>query len=372
MEEAIQKIENIFVTRVNEGSLLWLPALAGRICYSDEPVEELIKNDKRVTSDNLKYLAKLVRMGHLSVFEHLTISITINDVRKAIMPDVTLYDLIRGLGDDVTYMLEVAYADLYLDQHYPVGYDEKKETKGFFRFLSVLLRDKFQILPYTETAILINLRHLLEHRLKQFEGDTDKLSDWFVEKFGNAIPPEDWRPQLITTAEINDGQGKLHLVRIVVDESKVVGVTFIVEGCSRVMTHQLVRHRLYCSYSQRSHRHTKVKDETEFVYPPLDYIKLKKVRKQLHELFKESYKQSLDNYKLLTEDGIMHKEERFVVRKEDARFIIPDGVKTTIMVTMLTDGYRNFIKERIEQGAQWEIREIAERLSGFLPEFRDK
>ena len=48
-----------------------------------------------------------------------------------------------------------------------------------------------------------------------------------------------------------------------------VSFTFAVEGVSRVLTHQLVRHRI-ASYSQQSQRYVKEHD-FEFIVPPLCY-----------------------------------------------------------------------------------------------------
>ena len=46
-----------------------------------------------------------------------------------------------------------------------------------------------------------------------------------------------------------------------------VSFTFGVEGVSRVLTHQLVRHRIGCSYSQQSQRYVKL-DQFEYIIPP--------------------------------------------------------------------------------------------------------
>jgi thymidylate synthase ThyX len=68
----------------------------------------------------------------------------------------------------------------------------------------------------------------------------------------------------------------------------------------------------------------------------------------------------------MVEEGIEHNGELFKVRKEDARFIIPNGSKTTIMVTMLGDGLKNFLHERTHEHAQWEIREVACLVDDFI------
>ena len=198
-------------------------------------------------------------------------------------------------------------------------------------------------------------------------GDWSNVAGWFKELYGPHIKDEFSKITINKSVEVNDGQSQVHIVRGMVNEDtgKVEGVTFILEDVSRVLTHQLVRHRLYASYSQRSQRYTKVK-EGEFIYPPLDYIKLKTIRKQLKRQFESAYSNSIKAYNKVVNEGIEHNGEIFKVRKEDARFVIPNGSKTTIMVTMIGDGLYNFLRERTHEHAQWEIREVARVIDEFV------
>ncbi|BAA29853.1 FAD-dependent thymidylate synthase [Pyrococcus horikoshii] len=123
--------------------------------------------------------------------------------------------------------------------------------------------------------------------------------------------------------------------------------TFSIEGCSRVCTHQLVRHRI-ASYTQQSQRYIKINPEDveeTFVIPE----SIKKDSELLKE-WKELLKRSLELYEKSIERGI---------HQEDARFILPQSVKTKIVVTMNLRELKHFFGLRLCERAQWEIREVA-------------
>ncbi len=122
-----------------------------------------------------------------------------------------------------------------------------------------------------------------------------------------------------------------------------VSFTYALEGISRTATHQLVRHRL-ASYSQQSHRYTKIK-ENKFVTPP-DIQN----NKRADELYQKALKNAVEIYNKLIDMGI---------KREDARFVIPQGVSSNIMVTMNARELLHFFTLRCCVRAQWEIREAA-------------
>ncbi|AAK40656.1 FAD-dependent thymidylate synthase [Saccharolobus solfataricus] len=119
--------------------------------------------------------------------------------------------------------------------------------------------------------------------------------------------------------------------------------TFSIEEISRVASHQLVRHRI-ASYTQMSHRFAKPIDE---YYKPIIPPSAKKRSKELVE---KAYKEAYDNYYTLLESG---------VPEEDARYVLPNGVNTNIVVTMNARELYNFFSLRLCSRAQWEIRAIA-------------
>jgi len=122
-----------------------------------------------------------------------------------------------------------------------------------------------------------------------------------------------------------------------------VSFTYALEGVSRVATHQLVRHRL-ASYSQQSHRYTKIKED-QFVQPP-DIQNNKKA----YDLYQKAIQNAIGTYDELIDMGI---------KREDARFIIPQGVSSNIIVTMNARELLHFFTLRCCVRAQWEIRSAA-------------
>ncbi len=130
--------------------------------------------------------------------------------------------------------------------------------------------------------------------------------------------------------------------------------TFAVEGVSRILTHQLVRHRI-ASYSQQSQRYVK---ESAF-----DYIIPPSIKKDpgMRRRYIAAMKTIQESYDALVA-ALEKKGGKSEAAKEDARFILPQAVETKIVVTMNCRELLHFFKERCCMRAQWEIRELAEAL----------
>lgn len=121
--------------------------------------------------------------------------------------------------------------------------------------------------------------------------------------------------------------------------------TFSVEGVSRALTHQLVRHRL-ASYSQQSQRYVDIEDFEPVV--PDSIIE----NKRTAELYEEFMKEVQKTYKQLKEEGPL----------EDARYVLPNAAKTNIIITMNARELWHFFSMRCCRRAQWEIRDMANRM----------
>ncbi len=120
-------------------------------------------------------------------------------------------------------------------------------------------------------------------------------------------------------------------------------VTFEISGISRACSHQLVRHRI-ASYSQESQRYVDM-SAPEFVVPPSVADNVEALA-----IWDGFMSQVADTYHRLRELG---------VRKEDARFVLPNASATRIIVTMNFRTLRHFFAVRCEKAAQWEIRALA-------------
>ena len=145
-----------------------------------------------------------------------------------------------------------------------------------------------------------------------------------------------------------------------------VNFTFAVEGVSRTLTHQLVRHRI-ASYSQQSQRYVKL-DQFEYIIPPA--IEKNQIAKALFikamEDDQNHYDQIVsllyeDHYKKYIEAGIREKDARNKAEKEaieDARYVFPNACETKIVFTMNARTLENFFRLRTCERAQWEIRQL--------------
>jgi len=123
--------------------------------------------------------------------------------------------------------------------------------------------------------------------------------------------------------------------------------TFAIDGVSRAMTHQLVRHRL-ASYNQQSQRYVSFAEEPSFVVPPGVAEDPAKA-----ERFAAAVEGAFAAYRELIEAG---------VPAEDARYLLPNATETKIVVTMNIRELLHFFELRCCNRAQWEIRAVAHRM----------
>ncbi len=123
--------------------------------------------------------------------------------------------------------------------------------------------------------------------------------------------------------------------------------TFHVSGISRTCSHQFVRSK-HLDFLQRSQRYCN-ESETPFVVPTKD--------PDLSSIITASYKDSLDAYNKLIAAG---------VKKEDARFVLPNGGTTELVVTGNFQAWLDFIKLRADKYAQFEIRNVATKINNIL------
>lgn len=154
--------------------------------------------------------------------------------------------------------------------------------------------------------------------------------------------------------------------------------TFRLKGVSRSLTHQLVRHRLF-SFSQQSQRYVK-EGEPNYVTPPALHVPevldsadktLDPMQVAARKIYDDCMRNCWNTYKTLLELGL---------KKEDARFVLPNAACTEICVTGNFREWYNFLELRLDVHAQWEIRTLAwailDKLIGIAPnvfnDLRDK
>ncbi|MGD9475561.1 MAG: FAD-dependent thymidylate synthase, partial [Eubacteriaceae bacterium] len=143
--------------------------------------------------------------------------------------------------------------------------------------------------------------------------------------------------------------------------------TFAIEGVSRSLTHQLVRHRL-ASFSQKSQRYVN-ENQFHYVIPP----EIKAIPEG-EKIFVEGMENAQKTYDQLAEklmnshmetllkEGVSEKTAKNLAEKkaiEDARFVLPNACETKIVMTMNTRELLHFFNQRCCNRAQWEIRDLA-------------
>jgi len=128
--------------------------------------------------------------------------------------------------------------------------------------------------------------------------------------------------------------------------------TFNVKDISRVCSHQLVRHA-HLSYLQRSQRYCK-ESEVDYIEPD--------ALEDTPDFYKNAWKKIQADAEALYLSGVDNK----YLKKEDARFILPQGCTTSVVVTGNFQAWLNFIKLRADKHAQKEIREVAISINNQL------
>lgn len=123
--------------------------------------------------------------------------------------------------------------------------------------------------------------------------------------------------------------------------------TFAVEGVSRALTHQLVRHRI-ASYNQQSQRYVAFKNDVAVVKPHTVAE-----NEEASAAFDKAIENAVESYQALLEMGIP---------AEDARYLLPNAAESKIVITMNIRTLLHFFELRCCNRAQWEIRELAHKM----------
>ena len=130
--------------------------------------------------------------------------------------------------------------------------------------------------------------------------------------------------------------------------------TFAITGISRVCSHQMVR-MAHAGILQRSQRYVKEASVT-YIDPPAlttcsydDQLEWAAIQDRAEQLY----------LKLVDTKAL---------RKEDARYILPQGCDTSVNLCLNFQGWQDFLRNRNDKHAQWEIRAVAEEIQRYLIE----
>ena len=173
-----------------------------------------------------------------------------------------------------------------------------------------------------------------------------------IEELKDKVTPEDAEKFLNMILEIGHGS--------ILEHSSI---TFGIEGISRSLSHQLVRHRIGCSFSQKSQRYVNETDFNFIVPNPIKnnpkayeaFLKYMKTDQDAYEelyyillngLIDDFYKEKNENqnpkiYKDLDQKFEVFKSEHkneynkfSKIAAENARAVLPNACETKIQVTI--------------------------------------
>ena len=317
------------------GRFLWItpnPAfitcLSSRRCYSPKPLIELINelHEKDIDYQD-RLLKKVKRENALDVFEHvhayflvktdiLYIPALLESYLK-VSPLTTNYYLVSGnLRAFYNYQ---NYSDLWLTcsvlklmfhnwLKYNMPYLFKPEDEDFK-------------IKRPEGNFLKNLE-LDNHVIKIWETDFDEIQ----EITRNYIPDYKY-PEIIKEKH----------------SATMIGI----EDVSRALTSQLLRHR-ETSPDQESQRFSSAHTEKTIIPPSIQNHPNKSIQDEFINFTEKEIKNFFTKLR-----------EEYGIPKEDARYIMPIGLGTKLVMTCTKRAYKHIIEMREDPRAQWEIRNLA-------------
>ena len=128
--------------------------------------------------------------------------------------------------------------------------------------------------------------------------------------------------------------------------------TIRVSNISRVCSHQIVR-MAHAGILQRSQRYVK-ETQVDYIEPP--------ALNDAPDWYKEEWRKIQRVAAFLYLEGVDQK----YLRKEDARYILPQGCTTALSLCLNFQGWRDFLKNRNDKHAQWEVRDVAQQIQAVL------
>lgn len=133
-------------------------------------------------------------------------------------------------------------------------------------------------------------------------------------------------------------------------------VIFDVEGVSRSCLAQVSRHRVGVTLAVQSQRYVN-QENNRYVFPPsLEYNKLDDEKSII---FENALQTARSAYKELIALG---------VKKEDARFVLPEATSTNFTICFNFRSLRHFLSLRLSKSAQWEVRRLASEFKRLVVE----
>lgn len=287
-----------------------LTEFAARICYNSV---------KRIGSAP-NFVEGILKSGHLSTAEHASLMLPVRSLGGEAFSKTKIFDVNRYFDFPKGYVAGNLRSWLEL---MAIG-----DYNPLYEYIVTVFPDVFPSGPY------INEVELYE----------------FSEQAPINVPPFESQYGTPNVYLLAVNRGELDVSRR--PDTKVINpwvrYTWLVEGVSRSLTHQLVRHRSI-SVSQESQRYVDFsKGRISKNYPM--FILPESWNDEQKAKMQDAYENIAEYYEELRKDG---------AKKEDARFILPNAASTRLVVSGNLPELLHFLKLRCAKDAQWEIRRLA-------------
>ena len=160
---------------------------------------------------------------------------------------------------------------------------------------------------------------------------------------------------LLTIISTKDQQGFLRKIMEMGHESVLehASFSFLVEGVSRTLLAQITRHRI-ASFSVQSQRYVSYEKGFGYIIPPA----IRALGADAVADF-ESQMAQIQEWYVDWQNRLGTAGEK---SNEDARFVLPQACETRMLITMNARELRHFFALRMCERAQWEIRDMAEKM----------
>jgi thymidylate synthase (FAD) len=203
----------------------------------------------------------------------------------------------------------------------------------------------------------------LERRLEEADGDPN--GGELIIEFGGRACYRSWEPGLnpnVTRVRTDQREYFANILRSAHGSVlEHASYSFAIRNCSRVFTHELVRHRAGSAFSQESLRYVRLTD-IGFRVPPA----LEPVREQVLAIVEQLEEFQVSAAKEL---GIDEQGVPFHVKKEVTsalRRLAPIGLSTDILWTANARTLRHVIEMRTAEGAEEELRLVFDQIARIM------
>ena len=327
-------------------------------------------NDELPTyEERLKHIQSLLKMGHESILEH-------SNIVALITVPVQVLDRVTCISSLVELLAQSRYlhiATTHTNDHINILIGGS--IRGYLNIVrecdqdnEILYIIKDILYASTEKEFLVSLlkNNLIMESQCVYKAPTDLMMLTSLDEDGEeikeveAISKKD--PDIITgdTVDLIYAGDPLALYKEIneygftlKDAYRMETVTFLFHNISRAIGNQLVRHRVGITQESQRYCTHNTDVSTDFVNPIDMHIKSDERYKDLDLVNLDKYLHNhnpFSSYKYL-----LNKK----VSKEDARYWLPLGVTTKIIMTFTYKQYSKFLELRTDKAAQLEIRNLA-------------